>query len=123
MKALDSKMLSFKLDGDHNSIDGRYAFKHPAITGYYFNVIVSDGMGWDHVSVTLFEIVGQKSKGVPRTPTWGEMCLIKDFFFNKDECVVQFHPPESEYVNTHKYCLHLWRPQGVTLPLPETIMV
>jgi hypothetical protein len=31
-------------------------------------VIASDGMGWDHVSVSLKD----------RCPTWEEMCLVKD---------------------------------------------
>ncbi len=80
---------------------------------YY--IIVSDKMGWDHVSVSI--------PGATRTPTWEEMCVIKDLFFNKDEIVIQFHPPESEYVNFHKYCLHLWRPHGHQVKLPPKEMI
>lgn len=64
-------------------------------------VIVSDGGGWDHVSVSLAN----------RTPTWEEMCYVKDLFFRSDEVVMQLHPAKSEYVNFHPHCLHLWRPQ------------
>jgi hypothetical protein len=39
------------------------------------------------------------------------MCHVKELFFDADECVMQLHPPKSEYVNCHQYCLHLWRPQ------------
>ncbi len=68
---------------------------------------------WDHVSVSLQN----------RCPNWPEMCHIKDVFFDDDEAVVQYHPPRSEYVNCHPYCLHLWKPLNEKLPLPPRIMV
>ncbi len=77
--------------------------------------IASDGEGWDHVSTTL---INKK-----RTPTWEEMCYVKDLFFNENECVIQFHPVKGDYVDNHKYCLHLWRPQTETLPKPSIRMV
>jgi hypothetical protein len=76
-------------------------------------VIASDGGGWEHVSVSFEK----------RTPSWGEMCSVKDLFWEADDCVVQYHPPKSEYVNYAPYCLHLWRPVGVSIPLPPTWMV
>ena len=76
-------------------------------------VIASDGESWEHVSVSLAD----------RTPTWEEMCLVKRLFWDPEDCVIQFHPPESNYVNLHPYCLHLWRPIGVTLPVPPFILV
>lgn len=78
-----------------------------------FLVCASDGKGWEHVSVSLRN----------RTPRWEEMCFIKDLFWEKTETVVQFHPPESEYVNNHEYCLHLWRPIGKEIELPDSILV
>lgn len=75
--------------------------------------IASDGMGWEHVSVSWAD----------RCPTWAEMCAIKDLFWDEDDWVVQFHPAASEYVNNHPYCLHLWRPTDAVLPKPEMIMV
>ena len=41
----------------------------------------------------------------------------------QDECVVQFHPPKSEYVNLHPYCLHLWKKIGGTFETPPKIFV
>lgn len=76
-------------------------------------VIASDGDFWDHVSVSLPD----------RCPTWEEMCHVKDLFFKTDEWVVQYHPAKSAYVNNHPFCLHLWRPQHVTIPLPPSWMV
>jgi len=75
--------------------------------------IASDSKGWEHVSVSL----------PARCPVWEEMCFIKELFWDDEDCVLQYHPPKSEYVNDHPYCLHLWRPIGIVLPLPDKIMV
>lgn len=71
------------------------------------------GVEWDHVSVSLGN----------RCPNWIEMCFIKDLFWNEEETVIQFHPPKSQYVNNHPYCLHLWKPHNLEIPLPprETV--
>jgi len=76
-------------------------------------VIASDGGEWDHVSVSL------KS----RTPTWEEMCYVKDLFFREDEVVIQYHPAKADYVNNCNTCLHMWRPQNEFIPTPPRIMV
>ncbi|MEA4922181.1 MAG: hypothetical protein VB031_02300 [Eubacteriaceae bacterium] len=44
-----------------------------------------------------------------RDPSWDDMCRVKNVFFTPEEEAIQFHPPESEYVNKMKHCLHLWR--------------
>ena len=41
----------------------------------------------------------------------------------EEETVVQFHPKKSEYVNTHPYCLHLWRRQSEEYELPPKWMI
>jgi len=76
-------------------------------------VQASDGMGWEHVSVSLRD----------RIPTWTEMCFIKDLFWDDDDCVIQYHPPKSEYVNNHPHVLHLWRPINDEIPRPPSILV
>lgn len=76
-------------------------------------VIASDGMGWEHVSVSFPN----------RCPTWDEMCRIKNIFWDAGDCVVQYHPPASEYVNNHNFCLHLWRPTNQDIPRPPSFMV
>ena len=63
-------------------------------------VIGENEDGWEHVSIELM---------ARRLPTWEEMCLIKDIFWNEEEEVVQIHPRHSEYVNMCE-ALHLWRP-------------
>lgn len=87
------------------------------INGRSFKVIASNGGGWEHVSVSPW------SDSRKACPTWDEMCEIKDMFFDPDERVVQYHPPKSEYINMHPYCLHLWRPTTVEMPFPPSIFV
>ena len=76
-------------------------------------VIASNGLDWDHVSVS------RKS----RCPNWIEMSYIKDLFFKEDETVLQYHPAKSDYVNIHPYCLHMWRPHKLDIPKPPTEFV
>ncbi len=81
--------------------------------GQILRCIVSDGSGWEHVSVSTST----------RCPTWEEMCYIKDLFWKEDERVVQYHPPKEEYVNNHKFCLHLWRSTEQEFPFPPKVFV
>ena len=76
-------------------------------------VIASDGMDWEHVSVSLAH----------RCPSWREMCEVKALFWDPEDVVIQYHPRESQYVNNLPYCLHLWRPQTAPLPEPPSILV
>lgn len=78
-------------------------------------VIASDGEGWEHVSVSTYK----------RCPTWDEMSHVKDTFWGAQDLVIQYHPPESEYVNCHPFCLHLWRKAGTNnyAEVPEKILV
>lgn len=82
--------------------------------GNIFRCIISDGGGWDHVSISI--------ENRKRCPTWEEMCWVKYMFFAEDEAVVQFHPAKKDYVNNHPYCLHLWRCQK-GMPTPDPSMV
>lgn len=79
--------------------------------------IAAAGAQWEHVSVHILEY------GKQRTPTWQEMCMVKDIFWDEEECVVQFHPPKSEYVNNHPHVLHLWKLGSGTFPAPPSIFV
>jgi hypothetical protein len=71
------------------------------------------GQPWEHVSVSLKH----------RCPNWQEMCFVKDLFWEESELVVQFHPPRSDYVDHHPYCLHLWRPLDGHIRTPPSILV
>ena len=86
-------------------------------------VIASDGLAldaphqWEHVSVHARE------SGAVRLPTWDEMCAVKALFWDAEDCVVQFHPPRSQYVNRHPHVLHLWRSLNYRQPLPPKELV
>lgn len=58
--------------------------------------------GQEHVSMN----------GKDHTPTWDDMCTLKDLFFNDDEECFQIHPKKTEYVNLAPHCLHIWRNIG-----------
>jgi hypothetical protein len=89
--------------------NGCFVFQRPQLT-----VITSDGGRWDHASV---------SRPDHKTPTWGEMCFVKDTFFNVDEWVIQYHPAKKDYIDYGRNVLHLWRPQNIEIPKPPSDMV
>ena len=79
-------------------------------------IVWSYGGGWEHVSMNDKHV----------TPTWEDMCELKDIFWGDDEVVVQYHPAKSEYVNNLQHCLHLWKPieQYIgKMPVPNSLMV
>jgi hypothetical protein len=87
-------------------------------SNYRFMVIASSGdkdlgIDWEHVSVSLPN----------RCPNWPEMCYIKSLFWDDEETVMQLHPPKSQWINNHNFCLHMWRPLKCEIPLPpaETV--
>lgn len=112
-------MASTKIDGNNGMfivpIPIDFISPHELMVkkSHYYKVIASDGAGWEHVSVSLND----------RTPTWDEMCFIKDLFWGEDDCVIQFHPAKQKYVNNHPYCLHLWRPTDNKFPKPPSVLV
>lgn len=63
--------------------------------------------GFEHVSVCPYD------RSI--TPSWDDMCAVKDVFFEPEEEAIQIHPKKSEYVNIMPNCLHLWRPKDQEL--------
>jgi hypothetical protein len=104
-------------DGEYGSSPGSLYGVFCVRRGDSEMVMMSSGVdnkyGWEHVSVSLSD----------RAPTWEEMCIVKDLFWDADECVVQYHPRKTDYVNHHPHCLHLWKPTRKRLPTPPTILV
>jgi hypothetical protein len=106
-----------ELSGPYGSspLDPYGRFLVPGPCGRDLLVIASSGdesLGilWDHVSVSLPN----------RCPNWPEMCHIKGLFWSDEETVMQLHPPKSQWINNHNYCLHLWRPLKQEIPLPPS---
>lgn len=98
---------------DEDGNNGFFIIPHYRIAGYELRVGASDEL-WEHLSVT----VARKNKNADRCPTWEEMCWVKNLFWTEDDCVIQYHPVKSQYVNVHEYCRHLWRPVGIEIPVP-----
>lgn len=67
-----------------------------------------DPSGWEHVSFSPYDH--------SKTPSWDDMCFLKDIFWGDEEQVIQIHPKKSEYVNIMQNCLHLWRHPDMQLP-------
>lgn len=114
--------------GSDDSAGNSGAFQvESKIPGRLLFIIASDGSDWqesglpgepwEHVSVHA-EVGGKN-----RMPTWDEMAQVKDLFWDGEDVVVQFHPRKSEYVNSHGFTLHLWRPIETVLPTPPPITV
>lgn len=84
-----------------------------------FYVIADDGKdsGWEHVSLH------KTFNGNSYMPSWNDMRFVKDLFWDEEDCVIQYHPPKSEYINNHNHILHLWRPINIELPRPPKILV
>lgn len=76
-------------------------------------IVISNGGGWEHVSVTVRN----------RCPVWEEMDWVKQQFWDEGDTVIQYHVPVSDHVNVHPFCLHLWRQIGKTMPRPPAWMV
>lgn len=112
MKKIDEIKNNIRLvitDEWQEGIAGYY--RHPKYKPMAMVFVASWNGGWEHVSVSLRN----------RCPTWEEMCAFKDIFWEEEECVVQFHPPKSEYVNLHPYCLHMWKKIGCQYESPRKL--
>lgn len=79
------------------------------------SLIVSWGGGWEHASVSP----ARRSY----TPTWDDMCFLKNLIWHEEEAVIEVHPPKSEYVNNLSNCLHLWRCTYKDMVLPPSCFV
>lgn len=102
--------LIIEAETENDGMGGRY---YDRINNKWLNFIFSYQMGWEHLSVSM----------PSRTPSWEQMCMMKDIFWGKDECCVEYHPKEEDYVNNHKHCLHIWKPTEAELPTPPSILV
>lgn len=90
------------------------AFLTP-INGEMYHIMISDGMGWRHLSITN----AQRRE----MPSWQTMCRAKELFYGDDAWAVQFHPPKDDNINDHPWCLHLWESLNEPMPHPMIAMV
>jgi hypothetical protein len=121
------RLRNHKILGSDNSLgnNGFFIIPHSKIVDHCFNIQASDGglddtdQKWEHVSVS---VAHEKKKPI-RCPTWIEMCFVKDLFWDSGDCVIQYHPAKSDYINMHEFVLHLWRPVGLVIQTPPSLMV
>ena len=83
--------------------------------------ISSAMLRWQHVS--CHKIITQQRRKARKIPTWNDMCFVKGLFWDEEDCVIQYHPPKSQYVNDNPFVLHLWLPVGIEIPLPPRELI
>ena len=91
-------------------ISGNIIFPH-----WRGTMVFSWGAGWEHVSVAPFKR--------SYTPSWDDMCKVKEIFWTDDEAAISIHPAKKNYVNNVPNCLHLWRCTYKEMILPPTVLV
>ena len=101
----------------HDGCNGMFIIPHSKRRS--LACLASDGLGWEHVSVTLtFD-----NKPLAKSPSGQDMVNVKAIFWEENDVVGQYHPPASAYVNSHPYCLHLWRPVNTNWPVPDPWLI
>jgi hypothetical protein len=85
------------------------------LEGELWHVILSDQLGWKHLSVS------NAQKKI--LPNWTVMCRLKEAFFGDEDWVVQYHPAKIDNIDDYPFCLHLWQPLNEPLPKPLLAMV
>ena len=90
--------------GMENSIIGNSALIKLPDCGTCTVVWDDNESGYEHVSVSPVKKFN--------IPSWNDMCIVKDVFFEDEEEIYQIHPKKSEYVNLQQNCLHLWKVKG-----------
>lgn len=113
MKSIEQIKLNPRIKIDTITSDGFHGIV--SLPLWHGSVIGSTGAGWEHVSVVPLN--------KRMTPSWDDMCKIKDWFWNDDEAVIQIHPPKDQYVNNLNNCLHLWRCTYKAMVLPPSCLV
>ena len=107
-----NKQAELHLYGEEDHPNRIFTIPSP-VDGKNMNIVASTNDDWDHLSVSRRD----------RCPTWEEMSLVKRLFFLRNEVAFSLHVAEDNHVNIHPFCLHLWRPQKATIPLPPLMLV
>ncbi len=108
-----------------------YDFLNRDLPGHWVSVDESiDGGAWQHRVAPLqviatIELAPDRSRWLhvsvihrERIPTYGELAKVKREFIGDGRGAIMVFPPQSEHVNIHPNCLHLYRPLS-EWPLPD----
>lgn len=113
MRSVEEILKNPRLFLQYRADDGfKATIAMPTWTG---SVICSHGAGWNHVSVSPFK------KNI--MPSYNDMRMIKDIFWNEDEVAIHIFPAKADYVNNVENCLHLWESYHKEQPLPPSCLV
>ena len=73
--------------------------------------------GWSRTDLAPDVVAYVSVSRQSRLPTWRDLTECKDIFVGRDRKAIQVLPEESEYVNVHQFCLHMWHClEGDSLP-------
>ena len=86
-----------------------------ALPKWIGSVICTNSGGWNHISIA------PSNRRI--MPSYEDLCLVKDMFWNEEESVIHVFPPKSQYVNNLSNCLHLWECYYTEMVLPPSFMV
>lgn len=120
-KIPENRRIRDKRFGVKGEPHGAFAFDSPE-RNFKLLVIASNSEGWEHASARAIKHL-TPNNCIERIPSWNEMCFVKAQFWDDEDIVMQLHPKKSEYVNNHPCVLHLWRPIGIEIPTPPSILV
>ena len=113
MKDFEEILKSPRISNPEMGMDGfRGIISMPTWVG---SVICTKGGGWFHTSVSPF------NKRI--MPSYEDLCMIKDIFWNEEEDVIHVFPKKSQYVNNVTNCLHLWECYYKDMVLPPSCFV
>lgn len=109
LSLLPYRDLEFEKDMGIQNIRSIYGRFQIPLNGKHLQVIASNYLGWEHISVSHKD----------QCPTYEEMVNMKEFFFYEGEIAFQIHPLKKNYVNINPYVLHIWRPSQTNVPVPD----
>ena len=86
---------------------GAYQFRN-GLRVIVSTATMADGHEWMHISVSRKD----------RLPSYDDLKFVKNTFAEK-RFAYQVFPPPDDNVNIHEFCLHLWLPLSIDLPIPN----
>lgn len=79
-------------------MDGERYMREDGLRVIMSGSVAPDGKRWLHVSLSR----------EARLPNWGDLKHVRDVFLGPEKTAYQIIAPTSEWINMHKFCLHLW---------------
>lgn len=108
---IPEKLLANWITGEEVGPRGFFILPNPrTMKGMYILIQADNLQGWEHISIAI--------PSENRWPTIEELNWIREFFWDTDERLVQFHGK----LKKNEFCIHLWKPIDQELPVPPSFM-